>query len=313
MKRKLLGATLAAMLAFSPSFATLVNAQDASAKATHTVSTGSRFTKLSVSSVGGFVAIPHWSFSLEADGTYSYTRFNEPAVTGKATKHELAKVNAAWKSAKLEQGAHQLPGYIPDMPTTTLAYDYKTMGGVPVALSGSYSGAVNFPANAAKVLNALYAIRDRVENETSALAFNEIDYSVSGGFVPNAYSAKLKITNDGKVHFEQSAINAKYAPIDGQLTAQERQKLNAAFKGAQVDSLPKNVSAHIVPDASMFTIDSKVGANSYSFEGFSVGDYGSYNSRVKPLVDEIYAIMDRLKATTTTATAGATGVLNGNP
>lgn len=305
MKRNLLGAALAAALAFSPC-ATLVHAQDPTG---HVVSTGTRFTKLSVESVGGFVMISHWQFTLEADGSYSYKRFNEAPITGKATPHELAKVQSAWKSAHLPQGAHQVPGMIPDMPTTNFKYDYVTMGGIPTPLSGSYSGMAQFPANVEKVLTALYAIRDRVEQQASTLAFDELDYSVGGGFAPVANNSKLKITKDGKAHLE-STLGATTTPVDGQLTLQEISKLNAAFKAAKVDSLPSNVSAHMVPDAPTFTVKSKVGSKSSSFGGFSVGGYGAYQSRVQPLLDAIRAIQTRLKAS---ATPGATGVIGGNP
>jgi hypothetical protein len=309
--KKLAGAALAAALAFSP-FGALVHAQDQAAQdqvqEAHVVSTGTRFTKLTVESVGGFVMISHWKFVLEPNGSYSYQRFNETPVTGKATAQELAKVKAAWNAAKLEQGAHQVPGIMPDVPTKIFTYDYMTMGGVPIALSGSYSGMAQFPANVEEVLNALYAIRNRVENALNTLTFTEIDYSVTNPW--GMYNSSIKITNDGKIHYVRPHNTGT---VDDLLTLVERQKLNAAFKKAKVATLPANVNDRIVPDGSTFDLKSEVGGKSYESRGF-FAELTNKAKRVQPLLDELNAIQQRLDAKPTptpaaTPTPGASGVL----
>jgi hypothetical protein len=108
-------------------------------------------------------------------------------------------------------------------------------------------------------------------------------------------SEQVVLQGDGRAQLLRSSPTARYAPVDGRATAAELQAVTDAFTAARVSTLPRTIAdpnTYIVAPTGI-TLTSTVGQQSYTL-GASLGIYGAYDARVRPLVDALRAIGRRL-------------------
>lgn len=110
-------------------------------------------------------------------------------------------------------------------------------------------------------------------------------------------SERIVLQADGKAQLLRSSPTARYMPIDGAATAAELQAVVAAFRAADVATLPATIddpNVYIVAPTKV-ALESTVGGQTHRTEA-SLGVYDPYDARVRPLVDALRAIATRLAA-----------------
>src|SRR5581483_11928619 len=123
-------------------------------------------------------------------------------------------------------------------------------------------------------------------------SWDKLSYGLNSG--STGKSSTLTLSSDGKAHLVQSSPTAKFAPIDGQATADELKAVNDAAKKADLATLPTMIpNAAMLIGATSLDLGSTVGGQDHDLKCF-VGEYATFADRVKPLVDALQAIQNRL-------------------
>jgi hypothetical protein len=281
------------MLAFADS-------PSAAATPPHGFPTGTHFTSLDYTSDGGFVGpmFRHVEINIDEQGAVLYKRIGQPDVTGQATKTELARLNAAWRSAHLGIGDTKVPGIIPDLPTLTLKYGFCG-NAFHMCSTGSVSGERLTPG-AARMVAAMQRVAERVAS-THATSFSNVSLHIENPM--SLYNAVISVDSTGKIVYNPPHNRPV---INGQATPAELDALKRAVSRAQVDTLPANVSNWPVPDGSTFDIKTEVAGKSYDTQGFYMR-LGNYASRVQPVLNAFQAIQNRLEHVAPATTPGLSG------
>ncbi len=114
-------------------------------------------------------------------------------------------------------------------------------------------------------------------------------------------SQRLELQASGDCVLYQSSPTARYAPLPGVATAAELRAVQAAFRAADVATLPADIfdpRAYFVAPARMTLTSTLQGGAVHTTEA-NLGAYEPYEARVTPLVDAIRAITTRLLAPAT--------------
>jgi len=223
-------------------------------------------------------------------------------VTGKATAAELRALEDAVAAARFHDMPDQLGGGagtppVIGFPLESFTYmveggpqgDEKVEGGRPVADP-------DVAARIARVDAALDAIITRVRANDAFETISLETQRFTGGFGPQwPLTQEIRVDKDGAVDVLQSHPTALFAPIRGQATPAEMRALEDAVRAADLPSIPSPLPV-VTPmhvQSEPFTL-STTGANAASVSG-QYGYYGQWDGRLRPVVDALEAIADRVK------------------
>jgi hypothetical protein len=130
-------------------------------------------------------------------------------------------------------------------------------------------------------------------NTTSGAPFTTLDLTVHSPLTQA--TERVVVQGNGRAELFRSSPTARYAPVGGVASTTELSAVIAAFNAARVDTLPSSIpdpNTYIVaPD--VMGLASTVGTTTYNTEA-SLGVYGSYDARLRPLVAALRAIAARL-------------------
>jgi hypothetical protein len=210
-----------------------------------------------------------------------------------ATAAELKAVNDAFTAADVST----LPALIPD-PRGILGVKKihltSTVQGNVYTLDASIDFYASYAGRVKPYVDALAAILDRIKTGTIVPTFDSVVVGYAGGFI--AFEDTYTILKDGSFFVDRRNVSSlAVKTFTGQATPSELAAVQSAFSGADVSTLPNEIKrSHFVPDIGSTTIDSFIGGTDYKTVVDQSGDYGSYASRLKPLVDSIQTIADRV-------------------
>lgn len=114
-------------------------------------------------------------------------------------------------------------------------------------------------------------------------------------------SERLELQASGDCVLYRSSPTARYAPLPGVATPAELRAVQAAFRGADVATLPADIvdpRAYFVAPPRLTLTSTLQGGAVHTTEA-NVGAYEPYEARVTPLVDALRAITRRLLAPAT--------------
>lgn len=216
-------------------------------------------------------------------------------IDSTATGAELAAVNAAFANADVAT----LPALVPDnrmtlVPVTKIELVSTISGkGYTFDASIDYYGGVT--PRVKPLVDALKAISDRLTNGAAAPSFDQITMGYHGGFI--AYTSDYTIEKDGTFTVRRTPVSSTggIQLWTDRATAAELAQVQQAFAGADVTTLPATIQrTHFVPDIGSLDLKSSVGGQSYETLVQQSNDYNTYDARLRPLVDAMNAIADRV-------------------
>jgi hypothetical protein len=225
------------------------------------------------------LAPPGAATLLQSSPTGKYAPINDTA-----TAAELKAVNDAFTNADVKT----LPAGIPDprmiigvkkieLVSTVSGTDYKFDASI------DYYGTVD--ARVKPLVDALKAISDRLATGTAKQNFDKLTLSMQGGFILKRDD--YVVAWDGTVTVLDRMGMGPTRPFTGQATKAELQAIKDAFTACDVTTLPATINPpHLIPDVASFNLDSAVAGTDYNTLMVQ-GAYGTYEKRLKPLVEAI--------------------------
>jgi hypothetical protein len=217
-------------------------------------------------------------------------------VDGQATAAELASLNTAVKNAV----AATLPSNIPDPRVFIVAPDNIALtfvqGTKTYKMTANYDYYDTYEARVKPVVTALEGIANRLKGVTPpAASFDKLYHAYIGGFV--AFQENMTLSKDGAVTVNRTSVfpggvNKVYT---GQASKAELDKVKAAFDAAKVKTLPKTIDDPVlIMDIPAERLVSTIAGTDYTLNVTKAGFYMTYESRVRPLIDALRAIKERV-------------------
>ncbi len=108
-------------------------------------------------------------------------------------------------------------------------------------------------------------------------------------------SETIEVKASGEARLLRTSKNAKFAPIVGRATKLELIRIKYMLLGARLETLPPQIPSFHFGPARPMTLEAKVGTKTYQTKA-DYDHYGSFDSRVRPLVRALRAVANRLKS-----------------
>lgn len=131
-------------------------------------------------------------------------------------------------------------------------------------------------------------------DNASAAPFTTLDLTIHSPLTQE--TERVVVQGNGRAELFRSSPTARYQPVGGTATQAELSGVIAAFNAARVSTLPGSIpdpNTYIVAPDEM-SLSSTIGTTTYTTAS-TLGVYGSWDGRVRPLVDALRAISARLK------------------
>jgi hypothetical protein len=223
-------------------------------------------------------------------------------IDGTATQAELDALRRAIADARFSDIPATLPTPNP-APAGGSLFTYTLEGASPHAVRGQ-SGFEGPVRDRLRLIDAaLDAIVTRLEQAPAARAFDSVSLDIVR-VLPGAASTRISVGQSGNVQVTRRSPNphATFQPIFDQATSDELDALDRAVRGARLASIPQQlpVPVHIMA-ADTFSLS--VASQTAAFAGQTAGELGylqQHEARLRPLIDALQAIVDRVTGTTPT-------------
>lgn len=233
---------------------------------------------------------------LQADGKAQLLRSSPTArympVDGAATPAELQAVVSAFRAADVAT----LPATITDpnvyvVAPTQMALE-STVGGQLHRTEATLGVYEAFDARLRPLVDALRAIATRLA--AGAGTFERVHLVYSGGFA--LFSEETTIEDDGTivvVRHGHAGTPSQY--FNGQATAAELQAIVDAVNAGDAATLPAVVDDPTpVADVPSVTITTTLSGQDHTTRVTKAGFYGAFDARLRPVVEAVSAVVDRL-------------------
>ncbi len=221
-------------------------------------------------------------------------------ITGRATDAEFRALTDAVQRGRLAS----VPSVIHDPRTFIVApTTFRLEVDSPVSthhntIGGNLGWYDQWDAQVRPVMDALLAIQTRLLTPQPTQPFNSVK-NTSQNF--RQYSVSTEVLADKSVNVLQGSPTALYAPVTGTATDAELQALSDAVQAGALGSIPATIpdpNTYIVaPTTFRLEVRSAVSSNDNTISG-SLGIYDQWDSQIRPVMDALKAIQDRLLGTT---------------
>lgn len=270
-----------------------------------------RTTQAAVNPFGpGGAPNPHKStkeVTVHNDGRVVLTRWSTPGLTGippvrgTASPQQLAELADAIRQARF----HSIPSDLGmNHPAELTRFSFRVIG-TPQGdkkLSGVSGHEGQFKMRLQRVSQALMKIERSVDQKPGTKDFDSISLQTQemlSNSSPFFFKSKtVEIDKDGDVVVKQSSPFAKYAPIKGKATDKEFRQLAQLVGQARLgDNIPSplDVPLPMWMINNPFTLECKAQSpvNKAKITG-QLGTYGQYDARLRPLINMIRKIGERV-------------------
>lgn len=156
---------------------------------------------------------------------------------------------------------------------------------------------VTSPVHVVKVARRATSYTFQSASSPSTAAFDKLSLSYVGGFV--MFHETITVDKNGLVTDDRGGVSPSFPSTSyhGHATAAELQKIKDAYKASDFATLPATITPpHIIPDIPSLDIEADQGANKKTVNVVSAASFGAYDARLRPLVDAIRAVADRIVA-----------------
>lgn len=217
----------------------------------------------------------------------------EPARTATLTQEQYLAMRRALQQARYSD----LPQHLPSPPGLAggTLFTYELRGGTQ---AGTVQGATGFAGLFQPRLDMIDAMVDAIAASVPpGAAFDALEYSKKRWL--GGKQKALQLFADGRLTIEQSSNGGPGSVASltqGQATAQELSAIQQAVRAARLGSIPAQLPkpVHVVPGDS-FSL-SAAGSEA-ALAGATAGEpgfYGDYDARLRPLIDALDALVDRV-------------------
>jgi hypothetical protein len=238
-------------------------------------------------------------------------------VTGTATAAEMQAVNAAFARADVAT----LPAVIPDplmyivQPPSlklTSIIGPRTPAYTGVSRTFTTSATLGYYGASQARLEPLVAALRAISTRLQGPAFGGVHLTYSGGFI--LYNDDINVASDGTVTIVRNAAHMNPTLFfNGQATAAELQAISDATVAADVPSLPARIDdPHPIMDIPSLTIVATISGADTTVVVSKAGFYGTYEPRVRPMVDAVRAVYDRIVTNAPQSMTGLVTRTNGH-
>ena len=223
------------------------------------------------------------TFTLHANGNYTFEPVNGAPWRGMATQSELQAVSAAVIGAN----PGKLPVTIPDTrtPAGTTVFSLETdVGGNSYFLHSAVDYFGSYTPQIQPLVNSLQAIETRIQGP---VPFNSVTYWTGAGLTP--YTETVTVDSAGNT-IVNHAVGVGGTNYTGVATKSQLRALSEAVANAGVATLPQypiaiTDSTAPTPVLGTEAFSTMINGVPYTTSVASAGFYGAFSPRVKPLVD----------------------------
>lgn len=216
-------------------------------------------------------------------------------VSGQATITELQALQAAFAAAAVDT----LPGSIPDPNVYIVAPSaielISTAGGQTRTLTATLGVYEQYQPRVEPLVAAIRALGQRLAGGSNQLTFQSIALSYSGGLAP--WSDSVTVAADGSVTVARTSHIGSGADRlwTGSASQAEMQALRDAVAACDVPTLPALIEENVlVMDVPSLEVVTRLSGQDFRTTVRYAGFYDGYEARLRPVVEAVGAIRDRI-------------------